>query len=98
MLFWTCSLNAAVGPRTSRETQFLLFSPGIENLPFELQRNFQLMRDLDQRTEGTYRVRSPVYSECVCDHFCFWCYRIIWSGLLQLLSLSLTLLQFLKGE
>lgn len=32
---------------------------GIENLPFELQRNFQLMRDLDQRTEGTYRVRSP---------------------------------------
>ncbi|XP_077201913.1 inhibitor of growth protein 4 isoform X2 [Paroedura picta] len=25
--------------------------PGIENLPFELQRNFQLMRDLDQRTE-----------------------------------------------
>ncbi|GCB81990.1 hypothetical protein scyTo_0021925, partial [Scyliorhinus torazame] len=23
----------------------------IENLPFELQRNFQLMRDLDQRTE-----------------------------------------------
>uniref|UniRef100_A0A8C3YQA4 Inhibitor of growth family member 4 n=1 Tax=Catagonus wagneri TaxID=51154 RepID=A0A8C3YQA4_9CETA len=24
----------------------------IENLPFELQRNFQLMRDLDQRTEG----------------------------------------------
>ncbi|TRY96203.1 hypothetical protein DNTS_009404 [Danionella cerebrum] len=24
---------------------------GIENLPFELQRNFQLMRDLDQRTE-----------------------------------------------
>ncbi|NWX67339.1 ING4 protein, partial [Promerops cafer] len=27
------------------------FSAGIENLPFELQRNFQLMRDLDQRTE-----------------------------------------------
>lgn len=26
--------------------------PGIENLPFELQRNFNLMRDLDQRTEG----------------------------------------------
>ncbi|XP_067159003.1 inhibitor of growth protein 4 isoform X3 [Apteryx mantelli] len=26
-------------------------SAGIENLPFELQRNFQLMRDLDQRTE-----------------------------------------------
>ncbi|XP_029472289.1 inhibitor of growth protein 5 isoform X3 [Rhinatrema bivittatum] len=25
---------------------------GIENLPCELQRNFQLMRDLDQRTEG----------------------------------------------
>uniref|UniRef100_A0A3Q3RDW8 Inhibitor of growth protein n=1 Tax=Monopterus albus TaxID=43700 RepID=A0A3Q3RDW8_MONAL len=24
----------------------------IENLPFELQRNFNLMRDLDQRTEG----------------------------------------------
>ena len=28
------------------------FPTGIENLPFELQRNFQLMRDLDQRTEG----------------------------------------------
>lgn len=27
-------------------------STGIENLPFELQRNFNLMRDLDQRTEG----------------------------------------------
>lgn len=27
-------------------------TPGIENLPFELQRNFNLMRDLDQRTEG----------------------------------------------
>ncbi|XP_062896268.1 inhibitor of growth protein 4-like [Mobula hypostoma] len=26
-------------------------SASIENLPFELQRNFQLMRDLDQRTE-----------------------------------------------
>ncbi|NXV74950.1 ING5 protein, partial [Atlantisia rogersi] len=25
--------------------------PGIENLPCELQRNFQLMRELDQRTE-----------------------------------------------
>lgn len=25
---------------------------GIENLPCELQRNFQLMRELDQRTEG----------------------------------------------
>eukprot|EP00057_Strongylocentrotus_purpuratus_P023308 XP_011677782.1 PREDICTED: inhibitor of growth protein 4-like [Strongylocentrotus purpuratus] len=24
----------------------------IENLPFELQRNFTLMRDLDQRTQG----------------------------------------------
>ncbi|KAM9170387.1 inhibitor of growth protein 4 isoform 2-T2 [Pangshura tecta] len=28
-----------------------MVAPGIENLPFELQRNFQLMRDLDQRTE-----------------------------------------------
>ncbi|KAM9325180.1 inhibitor of growth protein 4 isoform 3-T3 [Gastrophryne carolinensis] len=27
----------------------------IENLPFELQRNFQLMRDLDQRTEDLKR-------------------------------------------
>lgn len=43
----------------SSESQLLLFFLGIENLPFELQRNFQLMRDLDQRTEGTYRVRSP---------------------------------------
>ncbi|NXG77646.1 ING5 protein, partial [Baryphthengus martii] len=29
--------------------------PGIENLPCELQRNFQLMRELDQRTEGVFR-------------------------------------------
>lgn len=28
---------------------------GIENLPCELQRNFQLMRELDQRTEGGCR-------------------------------------------
>lgn len=28
---------------------------GIENLPCELQRNFQLMRELDQRTEGMFR-------------------------------------------
>jgi len=27
---------------------------GIETLPQELQRNFTLMRDLDQRAEGTY--------------------------------------------
>ncbi|KAG3275732.1 inhibitor of growth protein 5-like [Ictidomys tridecemlineatus] len=28
-----------------------MFVSGIENLPCELQRNFQLMRELDQRTE-----------------------------------------------
>lgn len=33
----------------------MFLSLGIENLPFELQRNFQLMRDLDQRTEGKAR-------------------------------------------
>lgn len=32
--------------------------PGIENLPFELQRNFNLMRDLDQRTEGEAKKRG----------------------------------------
>lgn len=32
-----------------------VFIVGIENLPCELQRNFQLMRELDQRTEGTCR-------------------------------------------
>uniref|UniRef100_A0A8C6Y1V7 Inhibitor of growth protein N-terminal histone-binding domain-containing protein n=1 Tax=Naja naja TaxID=35670 RepID=A0A8C6Y1V7_NAJNA len=31
--------------------QWYMYFEGIENLPFELQRNFQLMRDLDQRTE-----------------------------------------------
>uniref|UniRef100_A0A5F8G2B3 Inhibitor of growth family member 4 n=1 Tax=Monodelphis domestica TaxID=13616 RepID=A0A5F8G2B3_MONDO len=30
----------------------------IENLPFELQRNFQLMRDLDQRTEEVLDIIS----------------------------------------
>uniref|UniRef100_A0A3Q2PK74 Inhibitor of growth protein N-terminal histone-binding domain-containing protein n=1 Tax=Fundulus heteroclitus TaxID=8078 RepID=A0A3Q2PK74_FUNHE len=31
----------------------------IENLPFELQRNFNLMRDLDQRTEGKISCSGP---------------------------------------
>lgn len=30
----------------------LFYHLGIENLPFELQRNFTLMRELDQRTQG----------------------------------------------
>lgn len=33
---------------------------GIENLPCELQRNFQLMRELDQRTEGGCRALGVV--------------------------------------
>lgn len=33
---------------------------GIENLPCELQRNFQLMRELDQRTEGSFRPSVPL--------------------------------------
>lgn len=33
---------------------------GIENLPCELQRNFQLMRELDQRTEGGCRCAGVV--------------------------------------
>lgn len=41
---------------TERAIEPVVFSSssslGIENLPFELQRNFNLMRDLDQRTEG----------------------------------------------
>lgn len=37
----------------------LLCVSGIENLPCELQRNFQLMRELDQRTEGRSRLFSP---------------------------------------
>jgi len=32
----------------------VLFIVGIETLPQELQRNITLMRDLDQRAEGTY--------------------------------------------
>lgn len=35
---------------------------GIENLPCELQRNFQLMRELDQRTEGGSRPFSKASS------------------------------------
>lgn len=30
----------------------LFLNKGIENLPYELQRNFTLMRELDQRTQG----------------------------------------------
>lgn len=48
------------------ENTLLVVSPltplGIENLPFELQRNFNLMRDLDQRTEGENNERC-----CSCD-------------------------------
>ena len=32
---------------------------GMETLPQELQRNFTLMRDLDQRAEGTYMYSTP---------------------------------------
>lgn len=35
-----------------------LFVSGIENLPCDLRRNFQLMRELDQRTEGMLRYSS----------------------------------------
>lgn len=43
----------------------LIFS-GIENLPFELQRNFQLMRDLDQRTEGVSKApNQSIYSSAM---------------------------------
>lgn len=56
--FWTCTLKTPVRPLKFSDSQCHLFSVGIENLPFELQRNFQLMRDLDQRTEGMYRVRG----------------------------------------
>lgn len=34
------------------DTTMWIISLGIENLPCELQRNFTLMRDLDNRTEG----------------------------------------------
>lgn len=34
-------------------TMSVIIYLGIENLPFELQRNFTLMRELDQRTQGT---------------------------------------------
>ncbi|XP_067837827.1 inhibitor of growth protein 4 isoform X2 [Heptranchias perlo] len=37
----------------------------IENLPFELQRNFQLMRDLDQRTEDLKAEIDKLASEYV---------------------------------
>ena len=48
-------IKSAIRPMKCHDSQFF-FSLGIENVPFELQRNFQLMRDLDQRTEGMYRV------------------------------------------
>ena len=38
-----------------------LFAPDIENLPTELQRNFTLMRSLDQRAQGTSQDR-PMYT------------------------------------
>uniref|UniRef100_A0A672FZR9 Inhibitor of growth protein N-terminal histone-binding domain-containing protein n=1 Tax=Salarias fasciatus TaxID=181472 RepID=A0A672FZR9_SALFA len=36
----------------------------IENLPFELQRNFNLMRDLDQRTEGRQTYQASGHGPC----------------------------------
>ncbi|KAG8508272.1 Inhibitor of growth protein 5, partial [Galemys pyrenaicus] len=53
--------------------------PGIENLPCELQRNFQLMRELDQRTEGGshhpdrcpgLRAPWPCAAACARDQLC----------------------------
>ncbi|XP_039416346.1 inhibitor of growth protein 4 [Corvus cornix cornix] len=40
-----------VGPKMAAGMYLEHYLDSIENLPFELQRNFQLMRDLDQRTE-----------------------------------------------
>ena len=33
----------------------IIVSQGIENLPYELQRNFTLMRELDQRTQDVLK-------------------------------------------
>ena len=45
-----------------------LFAPDIENLPTELQRNFTLMRSLDQRAQGTSQdVQCTL--PCGCDAF-----------------------------
>ena len=42
---------------------FFFFVLGIENLPYELQRNFTLMRELDQRTQGwgVFLIFSCIY-------------------------------------
>ena len=41
----------------------LLQIPGLENLPTELQRNFHLMRDLDQRSQDVMRNIDQVRRE-----------------------------------
>lgn len=57
----------------------MFISLGIENLPCELQRNFTLMRDLDNRTEGEHFLTQRLYglnssNNSVCTvyaHACF---------------------------
>lgn len=55
VVYVVLSVNFVLPWHCGQEPDFSMYPPfpaGIENLPFELQRNFQLMRDLDQRTEG----------------------------------------------
>lgn len=49
------TLGAKPGGRSECCSEKSVSVSGIENLPCELQRNFQLMRELDQRTEGGFR-------------------------------------------
>ena len=47
-----------------------LNAPGIETLPQEMQRNFSVMRDLDQRTQGeVYGEGKPVVNLSMCFFF-----------------------------
>ena len=61
----------------------LISFPGIENLPCELQRNFTLMRDLDNRTEGDYLISLTfaywlfwVFLALTCQNICEGRYHI----------------------
>ncbi|XP_057224196.1 inhibitor of growth protein 4 isoform X1 [Malurus melanocephalus] len=54
-----------VGPKMAAGMYLEHYLDSIENLPFELQRNFQLMRDLDQRTEDLKSEIDKLASEYI---------------------------------
>ena len=57
-----CSVLIQVIDNTSTD-QLHLFASGLETLPTELMRNFNLMKDLDKRTQGKVTNKSIRFND-----------------------------------